>query len=359
MSRHARRLSAALCALALGACSRGAAPESASTQPVSVAVQVARLDVLTDALTASGQVVTASAADWTIRAPEPAEIVDLPKAEGDAVRAGDLLVRFEIAEVTQEVSAKQIELSMAESRVQSAKADVDRNTPLSDRGLIPRNMMEASRGALADAQAALTVAKVAFETTRLLQERTIVRARFPGVVVKSWHHRGDYVTPSDPDPVLRVIDPSRLQVAVSLSMLELGRVAPGQDATVMMPGMPGERATVVLRPMVTDPEARTAEVRLALAAPTSLTIDTAVEVEIVLDRRENVIVVPRASILHDDDSSYVMVAGPDDRAHRHDVRLGLLTTDRAEILSGLAVGDRVITGDLSQISEGLLISVER
>ena len=45
---------------------------------------------------ATGVVAAAPGADWTITAPEPARILELPKAEGDRVRTGDLLVRFEI-----------------------------------------------------------------------------------------------------------------------------------------------------------------------------------------------------------------------------------------------------------------------
>ena len=46
-------------------------------------------------VSASGLVSAAPGADWTITAPEAARIVEIPKAEGDRVKPGDLLVRFD------------------------------------------------------------------------------------------------------------------------------------------------------------------------------------------------------------------------------------------------------------------------
>ena len=42
--------------------------------------------------------------------------------------------------------------------------------------------------------------------------RTVVRARFAGIVAKRFHNPGDTVDGAAGDPVLRVIDPRRLQI---------------------------------------------------------------------------------------------------------------------------------------------------
>ena len=54
-----------------------------------------------------------------------------------------------------------------------------------------------------------------------------------------------------------------------------------------------------------------------------------------------------------------MVAGADGHAHRHDVGLGLVTKDVAEIVSGLAAGDRVIVTGLADVSDGTAIVIGR
>src|SRR4029450_9804999 len=119
--------------------------------------------------------------------------------------AGDLLARFEIASITAEVQARQIELAEATLKYETARAEAARLSSLDERGLIPRNALDAGKSALATAEAAMGQAKSHLDTARSGQERTMVRARFAGVVAKVIHRPGEIVTGSG-DPVLRVID---------------------------------------------------------------------------------------------------------------------------------------------------------
>jgi multidrug efflux system membrane fusion protein len=108
---------------------------------------------------------------------------------------------------------------------------------------------------------------------------------------------------------------------------------------------------------MTDPNAPTGTVRLSFVDPIgTLTIETPVSVEILIDQRTGAIIVPAAAIQKDDLSSYVMVAGEDQRAHRRDVRTGLVTRDFAQVMAGLEPGERVIVGGLADVSEGTAIS---
>jgi hypothetical protein len=54
-----------------------------------------------------------------------------------------------------------------------------------------------------------------------------------------------------------------------------------------------------------------------------------------------------------------MVAGDDSRAHRRDVRLGLVTSSLAQIQTGLAEGELVIVSSLNDVVEGSPIIVAR
>src|SRR4029453_12244948 len=98
------------------------------------------------------------------------------------------------------------------------------------------------------AASALNQAKAHVDSAKLLQERTIVRARFAGVVLKRWHNPGDLVAGGIQDPVLRAGDPTRGQVAVEGPRAHLGRVLRGQPATVQSGADPPQPATVVVRP---------------------------------------------------------------------------------------------------------------
>jgi RND family efflux transporter MFP subunit len=340
-----------------GGCHR--ASSAAANGPVLVSATAARLETMKDSLTASGTIVPAAAADWTIIAPENARVAEMPHAEGDAVQPGDLLVRFDIPAVTEELASAQQGVTQATTRLDAQKRELTKITALSDQGLIPRNQLDAAKSAVVDAQTALTAAQGDLDRVTAASLRTKITAKFAGTIVKSWHKEGDEVVAAESDPVLRVVDPTRLQVQVPLSLAELDRIRAGQTATVMGPAGTPEPATVTMRPIAASAAVTTINIRLSFAQPTALLADTPVEVQIMLDERPNAIVVPRVALQKDEETTYVVVAGTDGIAHRHDVRVGLISGGLAQILSGVAFGELVITNATSPIVDGMAIQVEK
>lgn len=334
----------------------GSAPEPEGPRIVGVTAQIARTDTLRDVASASGMVVPSAAGDWTVYAPEAAQIVQLPKKESDSVAVGDLLVRFEISSATQELAARELAVADATARAERAKSEFTRLSGLFDRGIVPRATFEAARTEQTTAESLRAQAISQLELSKAAAVRAVVVARFPGTVVKVWRTEGESVRGGD-DPVLQVVDPSRFQVSVELPLAQLARILPGQAATVRaIAGESDLAATVAMKPASTDSTAPTGQVRLSFVEPSTLPANTPVSAEILIDQRTNAIIVPAAAIAKDELSSYVMVAGDDHRAHRRDIRTGLITRDLAQVVSGLAAGERVIVGGLSDVAEGVAIS---
>lgn len=360
-SRRGQRLIIAACISGLLplACSHKDEPGTEAAGPVSVTTAVARIDTLTDRVTGSGTVVPALAADLLIYAPESGDIAELPKNEGDTVAAGDLLVRFEIASITEGISKSELAEGQAKVRLDAAKAELAKVTGLSDRGYVPRNALDAAKTEVADAQSALNRATGDVTMAKSRLALTVVHAKFAGVVSKSWHQVGDSVIGSESDPVLRIVDPTRLQVLVPVPIVDAVRVSPGLAATIAAPGAPGEPGTVAMRSTIADPTTRTADLRLSFAGPTTLALGDTVDVDVVIDQHPDLLIVPRAAILHDEETSFVYVAGDDNIAHRKAVQVGMSTKTQVQILSGIAAGDRVITSGLDQIGDGTAILIER
>jgi hypothetical protein len=92
----AARAALAASLLVLSSC-RGEPVEQLETEaPVPVVVETAKVDVIRAVIEATGVVTPAPGAELTVVAPEAARVVSIPKAEGDVVKTGDLLVQFEI-----------------------------------------------------------------------------------------------------------------------------------------------------------------------------------------------------------------------------------------------------------------------
>src|SRR5207344_683489 len=102
--------------------------------------------------------------------------------------------------------------------------------------------------------------------------RSVVRATFDGLVAKRLHNPGDLVDAAASDPVLRVIDPRRLEVVASVPLADAARVMEGAVArlTGLAPGAPPVALKTLSRPMAVDPGTATVPVRLAFTGPANL-----------------------------------------------------------------------------------------
>jgi multidrug efflux pump subunit AcrA (membrane-fusion protein) len=157
-----------------------------------------------------------------------------------------------------------------------------------------------------------------------------------------------------------VIDPSRLQVVASVPIGDLVRVKVGNHARVIVPGLESpEDETVLSRPAAVDPAGVAADVRISLRVMTTLGVGTPVRVEIVAERRPDALAVPIEAVMHEGEDTFVMVAGPDAKAHKRQVALGLSTPALVEILGGVTAGDRVIVQGQQGLPDGAAIVVEK
>lgn len=342
--------------LCAAAC-RGAAVEDVeSTAAVPVKIVVASPHEVEGIVAATGIVTPEPGADSTITAPQSARIAALPRAEGDRVRRGDILVRFEIPSLASDVAAREAEVQQAQARLDNASASVERLSTLVQHGVAAQKDLEDAQRERKEAAAALTQARSATASAQSLASRAVVRARFDGVVAKRSHNPGDMVEPTD--PILRVLDPARLQVVASVSIADLSRIETGQQARVAMPGGgPPAAAHVLTRPAAVEPGGATADVRIAFDSRTRLAAGTPVQVEIVAERHTGALGVPATAIVREGDAAYAFVAGADGKAHRRAIELGLTTPGEVEILRGVKAGDKVIVEGQHGLPDGAVVTI--
>jgi RND family efflux transporter MFP subunit len=362
MTRNASVAALGLLTLvAMAACEKPSVEQVETTAAVPVAVEVAKVADLQGVISATGVVAAAPGAELVVVAPAPARIAALPVAEGDRVKAGDVLVRFDIPTLSADVAANRSKATQATARIDAAKANVTRLSSLLDQGVAaPRDVEDAKRQ-LAEAQGDLEQAQSALQASLALSGRAVVHAPFSGVVAQRSHNPGDLVEAASSDPVLKVINPEKLQVVAAVPASELSRVVVGHEAHVRQPGHDddeGEAAKVLTRAPQIDPSTGTGAVRLGFEKPTALTAGMTVQVDIVGEERPNALIIPVAALVTDDGERFVMVVGDDKKAHKRPVQVGLTTRTLAEVKSGLTQGDRVIIRGQDALPDGAAVTVE-
>lgn len=342
-------------AMAVG-CS-GAAPEVVESEtPVPVVTEPAGLGTIRAVIHATGTVTAAPGAELIVVAPEPARIAELPKGEGDRVARGDLLVRFDIPTAGADVARQRAEIERAQAQIVNARTAQVRARDLFERGVAARKETEDADRDVAEAQAALAQGQAALAAAESAAARATVRAPFSGMVAKRLHNPGDVVEAAASDPVLRLVDPRRLEVIAYIPIADVARVVLGTSARVT--GRNDAALTVTSRPTAVDQGTGSVPVRLAFATPgPAFAVGTPLQVEIDAEERAGVVLVPGVAIVREGEETAVLVAA-DGRAERRAVVLGLSDEQHAEVRSGLEAGEIVITRGQAGLPDGAAIALE-
>jgi RND family efflux transporter MFP subunit len=356
---HLIRVAVLGAAFAAAACSKATPDDAASEAVVPVTTADAAIGDVTASIHATGLVTAAPGAELIVVAPEPARVAEMPKAEGDLVRKGDLLVRFEIPSSIAETSKQRAEIARAEARLVTAQATETRMKDLFTRGVAARKDVEDAGRDVADAQADLTTAHAAAEAAETVAARSVVRATFDGIVSKRTHNPGDLVDAGATSPVLQVVDLRRLELTAQIPVADAPRVRVGAPARVKRAESgPAPNLTVVSRPASVQDATATVPVRLAFKSAVDYPVGSLLEVNIEAETHRQVTIVPTAAVVHEGDEAAVFVANGD-KAERRVVKVGLDDANGVEILSGVQAGEAVIVTNQNGLPDGAMISVAK
>jgi cobalt-zinc-cadmium efflux system membrane fusion protein len=352
-------MAAILCSAVIAAACRREPPPAVERQETLVAVGAvpAEKAFIRSVVHASGVITPAEGAEFLVVAPEPARIAEVNKADGDPVRSGDLLARFDLPSASQEVARLAADLAAAEALLENARVNQNRVADFVERGLVPRRDRDIADRERADAQAAVERVRTQHERAVAAAGRAIVRAPFDGVVAGRRHNPGDMVLSTSTDPVLRVVDPRRLDVVAFVGEADVSRVVPGATARITVPISPMPIGLKVARRLAerAGPD-NNLPFLLAFDTDVQLAVDSRVEIDIDAEERASAVLVPAEALIRDGGETVVMVVA-DSRAARRVVTTGIQDAQRVEITSGVRAGELVITRGHIGLSDGAGINV--
>lgn len=235
-----------------------------------------------------------------------------------------------------ELAQNQLALARARANLQTAQQKKD------DLG---------RRAALDTDRAGLRVQQLSDEI-RSLEEKVrsaFVTASANGTLYSLPVHVGDYVSVGQ--VLAEMADLSRVRVRAFVDEPDLGWLEPNQSVQITWDGMAGRiwagRTEQVPKQVIALGTRSVGVVFCSVDnAKLELLPNVNVEVRIVVRERPGVLVVPRAAVRTDGPHHFVF-ALDGDRVRRREILVGIASSSRYEVLSGLIEGDRVVLpGDL-------------
>lgn len=153
-----------------------------------------------------------------------------------------------------------------------------------------------------------------------------------------------------------VIEGGPIRATLRVPDPDLRSVRPGMEALLTVPNVEGKTfaGTVTHVAPFIESETRTGEIQAEfIDEGSSLLSGMYGDVTIVLDKQEGALVIPPAALLYEEVTKkpYVFII-TGDRAVKKAVETGITGTDRVQILTGIAAGDRVVVTGKENLSDG-------
>lgn len=216
--------------------------------------------------------------------------------------------------------------------------------------LLLRDQPQVGAGLLAAARQRLSLLGVseaqiaALDQTRQAQRRVVLHAPSPGIVTEIGAREGAAVAPGM--PLASIVDLSRVWIVAQVPETRLQWISVGQPADATLSALPGEKyegKVEYIYPDI-DTDTRTVKVRFSVRNPQArLRPGMVASVTIRGGPKHEVLLVPDEAVIRTGTRNVVIVQESEGRYRAQEVRLGLLSASRAEIVEGLSAGDRVVS----------------
>lgn len=183
--------------------------------------------------------------------------------------------------------------------------------------------------------------------------RSPVISTVSGTVLQAPYSIGDTLTIQS--GIYVVGDLSSLIVETYIPERFVAAVRLGMRAVLWFEAIPNEtfNAEVTEINPVLDPASRTLRIRLRfLNSDQRIKAGMFATISLVTDRRVNVPVIPRISVINTYGSWIVFVADENNIARRREVTLGIDNEDEIEVLDGLSIGELVVSAGQNFLSNG-------
>lgn len=265
--------------------------------------------------------------------------------EGHEVAAGDLLFRLRDAEERALLNEAQARLALAEEEFRRATV------------LAAKNAL--SQAELDRARSQLSVAEAQRNRRQVELERTEVRAPFEGVLGSRLVSPGDRVEFDSSLVQLDAVDRLRLIFSLPEIALALARVGMQLDVKVVpFPDTAFSGEVYFVAPTL-DPRNRRLLVKGLVPNPDHrLRPGMFANIRVEIARKDGALVIPEAAIAYDAVGAFVWRIRADKTAERVVIEQGIRRQNNVEIVSGLAAGDRIVSGGTHKVIAGNVVSEE-
>ena len=271
-------------------------------------------------------------------------VVALEVKVGDAVKPGQVLVRIDARGADQNALSSDAQVRSAQAALDLASREFERQQQLFDKRYVSQAALERAQAQFKATQAAVSAQLAQAGAARTQSGLFIVRAPYAGMVAEVPVALGEMAMPGR--PLLSLYDPGTLRITVAVPQGVAAGVGANDKIKLELPGL--RAALQWLAPVRTTvlptADAATHSVQLRFDLPMASGASPGMFARAWLPMPagdDNRVLIPSKAVVRRAELNAVYVVDATGRPWLRLVRLGRPVGDRVEILSGLAVAERV------------------
>ena len=269
------------------------------------------------------------------------QIVALTKQEGDSVTAGEVLVKLDAPALRASVDQAESTLQAQRRALSESERTFTRQAELRERGLTTLKDYDQAKFDRDQAQAAIKRLSAARREAAARLADSTLTAPVSGVVLSRPVDLGQVV--SAQSVIYEIAPLTDVEIETEVDERYLPEVLPGLTADVLITGRQDPlAATVYYVASKVDPRSGGAKVRLKLdAPPADLRAGVTADVNIIIERLDAALTVPRSALLGRDARARALLLR-DGKVVEQPVSFREWPSDRVIVTSGLAPGDQLL-----------------
>lgn len=289
--------------------------------------------------------------------------------EGKKVTAGEPLFYINNVPYKARVEKAKAQLKKDEAMSAKAKRDEERLRPLYKLNAASQLDMDGAIAAKDMAEASVAMSKADLDEAQLELSYTVVRSPLDGYISERYVDIGTLVGKSNSSLLATVVKRDTVLVDFKLTALDylrsqrrnvhLGELdstrswQPVVTVTLADNSVYAEKGIVDFASPLVDPKTGTFGVRAEIPNPNQVLLPGQfTRVHLLLDVLQNVIVVPRKSLIIDKGGAFIYVIRPDSIAEKRFVETGYEQNNKIVIVRGLSPNERIVTEGYQKLSHG-------